>query len=602
MSNDDLDEEEPELDEENLDEEELEAEDLADESLDDDDDVALEGDEDEEEIADNSKEVVVAEPAKAAAETTEDEDEVVDLDEELHPDDVEEPLDVLLQERTAAATLEDEEEETEEEEPDADERGIGPTLRERGVQRRLGAAAVSGVLLGLAFPAFDLGALALVALVPLIWAWRDATPWRGALYGFTFGVVFASILMYWLWYFGVVAIVPLVAGWAAYTGLTGDLGVALHDFPPARALASWGGVALVSFLLVVFNAALVDLAVAIRSHARRSLAIAAAGVGVVVALVAVLDAGRFQPHDTGKLRIATLQGNDQDRYLTEDEKQSGYLTERHFALAERLSGRYDLIVFPESSLDDFSPESNSALRSRLVEVGAAHGADVLANAAVPAPEGREYNTNLLYTPTGRLVGTYAKEHLVPFGEYVPFRSLVDWTGIVDRIPYDYSPGKTRTIFEVKGHRMATVICFESAFGPLVRDFVRRGAEVVVVSTNNRSYRRSGNAAQHIAQTQMRAAETGRPFVQASISGISAMINACGDVRDTTELFRRAVVSDTVTTTSGETPYVRFGDWVVAVSAVMLLGAAIASRLRRPRAAFSRLAEEVKEPVASGRVT
>jgi len=518
---------------------------------------------------------------------------------------------------------------------------IGPTLRERGVQRCLGAAAVSGVLLALAFPAFDLGALALVALVPLIWAWRDATPWRGALYGFTFGLVFATILMYWLWYFGVVAIVPLVAGWAAYTGLTGylvgcltrarirsswfiaaawvvpealrgrwpfgglpwgDLGVALHDFPPARALASWGGVALVSFLLVVFNAALVDLAVAIRSHARRSLAIAAAGVGVVVALVAVLDAGRFQPHDTGKLRIATLQGNDQDRYLTEDEKQSGYLTERHFALAERLSGRYDLIVFPESSLDDFSPESNSALRSRLVEVGAAHDADVLANAAVPAPEGREYNTNLLYTPTGRLVGTYAKEHLVPFGEYVPFRSLVDWTGIVDRIPYDYSPGKTRTIFKVKGHRMATVICFESAFGPLVRDFVDRGAEVVVVSTNNRSYRRSGNAAQHIAQTQMRAAETGRPFVQASISGISAMINADGDVRDTTELFRRAVVSDTVTTTSGETPYVRFGDWVVAVSAVMLLGAAIASRLRRPRAAFSRLAEEVKEPVASGRMT
>src|SRR6266511_3320555 len=109
MSNDDLDEEEPELDEENLDEEELEAEDLADESLDDDDDVALEGDEDE--------------------------DEVVDLDEELHPDDVEEPLDVLLQERTAAATLEDEEEETEEEEPDADERGDVPT---RIVPRRPG--------------------------------------------------------------------------------------------------------------------------------------------------------------------------------------------------------------------------------------------------------------------------------------------------------------------------------------------------------------------------------------------------------------------------------------------------------------------------------
>jgi apolipoprotein N-acyltransferase len=516
---------------------------------------------------------------------------------------------------------------------------LGRTLRERGVQRRLAAAALSGVLLALAFPAFNLGALALIALVPLIWAWRDATPWRAALYGFAFGLVFATMLMYWLWYFGIVAIVPLVAGWAAYTALIGylvgcltrarlwspwligaawvvpealrgrfpfgglpwgDLGVALHDIQPARALASWGGVALVSFLLVVFSAAFVDLAVAVRSHAPRALAVAAGGLTVVVVLVGALDVTRYQPHDTGTLRIATLQGNDQDRYLTTAEKQSGYLTERHFALADRLRGPYDLVVFPESSLDDFSPESDPGLRGRLVAVGAAHDADVLANAAVPAPEGREYNTNLLYTPDGRLAGTYAKEHLVPFGEYVPFRSLVDWTGVVDRIPYDYSPGHKRTIFRVKGHRLATVICFESAFGPLVRDFVHRGAEVVVVSTNNRSYRRSGNSEQHIAQTQMRAAETGRPFVQASISGISAMIDADGNVRDTTRLFRRAVVSDTVTTTSGQTPYVRFGDWVVAISVLLLLGAAAASRLGRPRVAFPRLADEVREPVGSGR--
>ena len=278
---------------------------------------------------------------------------------------------------------------------------FGQTLREPGVQRRLAAAALSGVLLALAFPAFNLSALALVALVPLIWAWRDATPRRAALYGFAFGVVFATMLMYWLWYFGVVAIVPLVAGWAAYTAVTGylvgcltrarlwspwligaawvvpealrdrfpfgglpwgDLGVALHDFQPARALASWGSVALVSFLLVVLNATLVDLIVAVRAHARRALALAAAGLAAVVVLVAVLDVGRYQTHDTGTLRIATLQGNDQDRYLTDAQKQSGFLTERHFALASRLRGRYDLVVFPESSLDDFSPESDPALR------------------------------------------------------------------------------------------------------------------------------------------------------------------------------------------------------------------------------------------------
>jgi apolipoprotein N-acyltransferase len=521
-------------------------------------------------------------------------------------------------------------------------RRIGRVLRDRGVQRRMGAAAVSGVLLALAFPAFDIGALAIVALVPLLWTWRGASPARAALYGFTFGVVFAAILMYWLWYFGIVAIVPLVAGWAAYTALSGylvgclnraglgsgfgapwliaaawvvpealrgrwpfgglpwgDLGVALHDFPPARALASWGGVALVSFLLVVLNAYLVELAIALRANARRAIVGATAGVGVVVAVVAIGDVTRYDTRPTGELRVAMLQGNDQDRYLTTEEKRRGFLTEQHFALADRLRGPYDLVVFPESSLDDFSPESNPSLRRRLVAVGEEHGADVLANAAVPAPDGREYNENLLYSPSGRLLGTYAKEHLVPFGEYVPFRSLVDWTGIVDRIPYDYSPGTERTIFRVKGHRLATVICFESAFGPLVRDFVDRGAEIVVVSTNNRSYRRSGNAAQHVAQTQMRSAETGRPFLQASISGISAVVDAGGDVRNTTELFHRSVVSDTVTTTTGKTPYVRLGEWVVVASALLLIGAAVVSRVRRPRETCPRLAEVEREPVAAG---
>jgi apolipoprotein N-acyltransferase len=509
-------------------------------------------------------------------------------------------------------------------------------LRDPAARVRLGAAVVSGILLALAFPAIDLSPLALVALVPLLWAWRGANPWRAAAYGFVFGCVFFGILMYWLWYFGIVAIVPLVAGCAAYTAVTGglvgllnrarvwspwliggawvlpetlrgrwpfgglpwgDLGLALHDFPPARALAGWGGVALVSFLVVVFNAYVVDLAAAARARATQPLFVAAAGVAAVVVIVSVADVARYESRPTGALRVAMLQGNDQNRELTQVEKSNGYLTEKHMALAARLQGPYDLIVFPESSLDQFNPETNPALRSRLVAVGATHGSYVLANAAVPAADGRDFNTNLLYRPDGRLAGTYAKQHLVPFGEYVPFRSLVDWTGVVDRIPNDYSPGEKRTIFDVRRRRLATVICFESAFGPLVRDFVRDGAEAVVVSTNNRSYRRSGNAAQHVALTQMRAAETARPFLQASISGITAAVDANGDVSKTTSLFRNTVVTETVTTTTGETPYVRFGDWVPAATAVLLLGAAVVARLRRRPAAFPRLAEAApKQPV------
>ena len=96
-------------------------------------------------------------------------------------------------------------------------------LRDPAARVRLGAAAASGVLLALAFPAIDLSPLALVALVPLLWAWRGADPGRAAVYGFVFGCVYFAIVLYWLWYFGIVAIVPLVAGCAAYTALTGGL-------------------------------------------------------------------------------------------------------------------------------------------------------------------------------------------------------------------------------------------------------------------------------------------------------------------------------------------------------------------------------------------
>jgi hypothetical protein len=134
MSDEEFDEDEPELDEE-LDVEDLEEGDL---ELDDDAEVDVDDDDDSIDLIDDdidaSPEVPVA-VVTDDEEATDDEDDVVDLDEELHPDDVEEPLDVLLQERTASATLEDDEEEIDDEEADADDRAEGPT---RIVPRRPG--------------------------------------------------------------------------------------------------------------------------------------------------------------------------------------------------------------------------------------------------------------------------------------------------------------------------------------------------------------------------------------------------------------------------------------------------------------------------------
>ena len=104
-----------------------------------------------------------------------------------------------------------------------------------------------------------------------------------------------------------------------------------------------------------------------------------------------------------------------------------------------------------------------------------------------------------------------------------------------------------------------------------------------MSTNNRSYRRSANSAQHVAIGQMRAAETGRPVVQAAISGISAVIDADGGVHAHTELFDRTVLEATVAATTRQTPYVRFGEWVVWRSLLALAGCVVVHVVRRRRA-------------------
>jgi apolipoprotein N-acyltransferase len=485
----------------------------------------------------------------------------------------------------------------------------------------------SGALLALARPPFDVGPLALVALVPLLFTWRNATVRQAAATGFVAGVAYYGILLSWVWYFGAVAIVPFVSILASYWAAVGavvvflarrrvrgplvtaavwvlgeavvtrfplggfswgEVGYAFHALSPARALASDGGVPLLSFLAVAVNAFLLDVFFASRDATRRGalrpLALASCGVvlaGLVAPTVATLT--WMHPAAAGQFHVALVQGNNLDRDLTDAEVAARYLPRSHFALAAKLSGRYDLVVFPESSMDA-DPRTDAYLAGHLKAVAARLHSAVLANAVADAPDGRALNLDVLYDAAGHLDGTYAKRHLVPYGEYVPFRhELQGLIPALNQIPRDFAPGKRRGLFEVDGHRIGTVICFESAFARSVRPLVRSGAQLVVVSTNNRSYRRSANSVQHVALSQMRAAETGRPVLQAAISGESAVIDAHGNVSHRTHLFQRTVVDATVTLTTGETPYVRFGDWAtLACLAGVAAATVIAFGRRRDR--------------------
>ena len=312
----------------------------------------------------------------------------------------------------------------------------------------------------------------------------------------------------------------------------------------------------------------------------------------MVILPVAADLARSEPTPVGPFRVAILQGNDKDRDLTQAEVDERYLPNSHFALAAKVQDPVDLVIFPESSMDA-DPRTDPYLGSRLSAIARRLHSWVLANAVADAPaHGNEpagykaLNLDVLYAPDGTVQGTYAKRHLVPFGEFVPFRSFLQGRiGELNRIPRDFEPGHTRGLFEIAGHKVATVICFESAFGYQIRPLVHAGAQVIVVSTNNRSYERSANSAQHVAIGQMRAAETGRPLVQAAISGISAVIDANGVVHERTRLFQRTVLEATVTATTGETPYVRYGEWVIWMSGVGVLIAFALAIKRGRRSSF-----------------
>lgn len=498
-----------------------------------------------------------------------------------------------------------------------------------GVGRRpgidLALAAGGGLVASAAFPPVGFGVLVVVGLLPLLWIWRHAGIGRSALCGFAWGITYYVGIMYWIWLFGAIAIVPLVAlfaGWVAATGALvgvlrrfgvsspwvtaavwivveavrgrfpwgglawGDIGLGFAGMPVALDVARWGGAALVGFLVVAGAGLLVETGEALRERARRARVMGAlTGLGAIVVVVVVASLTATKGPATGELRFALVQGNDLNRELTPDEISERYIPWSHFALAETIEDPVDLIVLPESSMDR-DPRTDPELEDAVRDLAAAHDAAVMVNAGVFEDDGRSFNTNILYGPDGAVVGTYAKQRLVPFGEFVPLEDQLSWIPALENVPNRYTPGTETVVLDVAGIPVGTVICFENAFPDIMRASARAGAEAIVLTTNNRSYERSSNAAQHVNLSRMRAAETGRPILHASISGITAVVDADGSVLSESELFVNSVTEGTITTRGGQTPFVRWGHWIVWASVLILVGATVLAWRRRTPAAES----------------
>ncbi|MCF8038256.1 MAG: apolipoprotein N-acyltransferase [Desulfohalobiaceae bacterium] len=252
----------------------------------------------------------------------------------------------------------------------------------------------------------------------------------------------------------------------------------------------------------------------------------------------------------------------------------------------------DLIIWPETAMP-FYLKDESQLTALIREFCKNHGVPLLTGAPGydPRPGGgyRLYNRAYLFNEQGEIDGFYGKEHLVPFGEYVP---LPDFIPFLDKLVpgiSDFSPGKRTKPLRTKKLALGILICYEIIFDNLVAERVEENSNVLVNLSNDAWFGRTSAPKQHLHQAVLRAVEQGRPVLRATNSGISAAITSRGNIRQRSGLFTTAVLqTDPIRTQSSRTFFSRQRELILAGFAVLFLilvlaGARLERKVRRSEA-------------------
>ncbi len=345
---------------------------------------------------------------------------------------------------------------------------------------------------------------------------------------------------------------------------------------PLAGLAPVGGVYLVS-LAVAFTAAALwyclpwrPAAAGPRVRAAALLAIAATwGTGALLSRV------EWTSPVGAPIEVALLQGNiPQD--LKWEESRVVETLDTYWRLIQS-SGDARLVVLPETALPLFSDRLPNEYLARLVDHARSRRADILLGMVERSLDGREYYNSLFSVGTSP-VQVYRKQHLVPFGEFVPplFGWIVRWL----KIPMqDFNSGTPdQRPMELSGQKIAINICYEDAFGEeIIRQLPE--ATILVNVSNTAWFGRSLAQPQHLQIARMRALETGRPMLRATNTGMTAMIDPRGRVLAVADPFNEAVLRGRVQGYEGATPFVHLGNGLAVGLAMLLAAIAFTARMR-----------------------
>jgi apolipoprotein N-acyltransferase len=525
--------------------------------------------------------------------------------------------------------------------PTSGDPGAAPTGPSRRLPWRTLLAALGGLALLLSFPGYGLAALAPVGPAALALAVRGQRFRSGLWLGLVLGLTFLVPLLSWTGvYVGPVPWLALAIVEALFVAVLGGLSAAVSRLPgwpvwmaalwvadeavrgrwpfggfpwgrlgfsqtegPLLPFAAFGGVPLVSFAVALSGtllaAALLALVRAWRCAGtptrRRALRVAGASVVAVLA-VPLVGALAWLPLPGASLTaggpvrtVAVIQG-DVPRAGLDFNAQRRAVLDNHvhstLELAQRVAdgdaAQPDLVLWPENS-SDIDPYLNADANREIDRAAARIGAPILVGAIVDGPGRFISNTAIVWDPENGPGATYVKRHPVPFGEYVPGRSLFRlFSKDVDRV-HDQHAGGTPGVLSLGGAEVGDLICFEVVYDGLVHDAVDGGAGMLVVQTNNATFGYTDESAQQLAMSRLRAVEYGRTVAIAATSGISAIIAPDGTVVRSSTLFTPAVFVEDISQRDSATVALRLGaapEWALTALGLGAVAVALLPPLRR----------------------